>query len=59
MYKRQGVYSDLGHILRAVHIAAAAGMYKELLAPVGLVQVEGVLFDFAVKGDKALLVLAV
>ena len=34
-------------------------MYKGLLAPVGLVQVEGVLFDFAVKGDKSLLVLAV
>ena len=58
-FRQVGVYSDLGHILRAVHIAAAAGMYKGLLAPVGLVQVEGVLLDFAVKGDKSFLVLAV
>ena len=34
-------------------------MYKGLLAPVGLVQVEGILLDFAVKGDKPLLVFAV
>ena len=57
--RQVGVDPDLGHILGAVHIAAAAGVYKGLLAPVRLVQVEGVLFDFAVKGDKALLVLAV
>ena len=34
-------------------------MHKGLLAPVGLIQVEGVLLDFAVKGDKPLLVFAV
>ena len=32
---------------------------RDRLAPVGLVQVEGVLLDFAVKGDKSFLVLAV
>ena len=34
-------------------------MYKGLLAPIGLVEIEGVFFELAVKGDKALLVLAV
>ena len=34
-------------------------MYKGLLAPIGFVEIEGVFFELAVKGDKALLVLAV
>ena len=53
-----GVDLDLGHILGAVHIAAAAQVHKGLLAPIGLVEIEGVFFDLAVKGDKSLLVLA-
>ena len=57
--RQVGVNLDFGHILGAVHIAAAAGMHKGLLAPVGFVQVEGILLDFAVKGDKPLLVFAV
>ena len=54
-----GVDLDLGHILGAVHIAAAAQVHERLLAPIGLVEIEGVFFQLAVKGDKALLVFAV
>ena len=53
-----GVDLDLGHILGAVHIAAAAQVHERLLAPIGLVEIEGVFFELAVKGDKSLLVLA-
>ena len=34
-------------------------MHKRLLAPIGLVEIEGVFFELAVKGDKSLLVFAV
>ena len=34
-------------------------MHERLLAPIGLVEIEGVFFQLAVKGDKSLLVLAV
>ena len=54
-----GVDLDFSHILGAVHIAAAAQVHERLLAPVGLVEIEGVFFELAVKGDKSLLVLAV
>ena len=33
-------------------------MYKGLLAPVGLVQVEGVLLDFAVNSNQSFLILS-
>ena len=58
-FRQVGVNLDFGDILGPVHIPAAAGVHKGLLAPVGLIQVEGVLLDFAVKGNKALLVFAV
>ena len=44
-----GVDLDLGHILGAVYIAAAAQVHERLLAPVGLVEIEGVFFELAVK----------
>ena len=53
-----GIDLDFGFALGAVGVAAAADMHKRLLAQVGLINVEGILFRLAVKGDKTLLVLA-
>ena len=55
-----GVDLDFGHGLGAVHIAAAAQMHEGFFfVPGSLVQIEGVFLERAVKGDDALLVLAV
>ena len=58
-FRQVGIDLHLGDRLGPVHIPATAGVHKGFLSPVGLVQVEGVLLDLAVKGNKALLVFAV
>lgn len=53
-----GVDLDLRLSFVAVDVTLAAEMEELLIAPVGLVEIEGVFLDGSVEGDKALVVLS-
>ena len=53
-----GIDLDFRHFLVAVDIAGSAEMEELFLAPIGLVEIEGILLQFSVEGDKSLVVLS-
>lgn len=53
-----GIDLDFRRLFVAIDIARPAEMEELLLAPVGFVEIEGILLDFSVEGDQSLVVLS-
>ena len=51
-----GIHLDGGHLVSALGVALGADVHELLLAPPGLVEIEGILLGFAVEGHQALVV---